>query len=373
MNVTVRTQDSFEATKQQIQRGGKLLYNAGRLGRLLLLLITIAHIPLLIGLFLNEGFARRFYKIYESSLFFRVFAHVAIIRQMPMEYGAAIGCVLSLLTCIVLLLFANMMVNMLQRLAAGEKPFNLEGARQVRRYSYLLLVTTLYLLPLGLIAFFLTYFFSFIMEYGSYIQERADETNRIQEEMIVSFAEITENKSGQTGKHIRRVSEYSRLLADALGLDAERCEQIRIASTMHDIGKLLIPSEILEKPGRLTDEEYAIIKKHTTYGGQLLENVEGEEMKLSRTIALQHHERYDGRGYPAGLHDDQISLEGRIVAVADVYDALTSRRSYKEAWEEDRAYSEIVSGSGTQFDPGVVAAFERVYDQVLAVRKKYVD
>lgn len=364
---------SFETTKKQIRRGGRILYKVSLCTKILLLLLTILHIPMLVGIFINEGFAAWFYQIFEFSFFFRLFAHAASIRAMPTEYGAAVGCFLSMLTCIVLLMFANMMVKMMRGLAAGEKPFNLHSARQMRHYSCLLLVLALYFLPLGLIAFFLTYFFSYVMEYGGYIQEQADETNRIQEEMIVSFAEITENKSGQTGQHIRRVSEYARILASALGLDEERCEQIRIASTMHDIGKLLIPAEILEKPGRLTDEEYAVIKKHTTYGGQLLENVEGEEMKLSRTIALQHHERYDGKGYPAQLPDQQISLEGRIVAVADVYDALTSRRSYKDAWEEDRAYREIVNGSGTQFDPAVVEAFERAYDQILAVRKQFAD
>ena len=139
----------------------------------------------------------------------------------------------------------------------------------------------------------------------------ADETNRIQEEMILSFAEITENKSGQTGQHIKRVSEYSRIIATQLGLNPDLVESIRIASTMHDVGKLLIPSEILEKPGKLTDEEYVIIKTHTTMGGQLLENVEGEQMQLSRTIAMQHHERPDGKGYPNGLKDEEISLEGK--------------------------------------------------------------
>ena len=142
---------------------------------------------------------------------------------------------------------------------------------------------------------------------------------------------------------------------------------------MHDVGKLLIPSEILEKPGKLTDEEYATIKKHTTYGGQLLDHVEGDVMELSKTIALQHHERADGKGYPQGLSDEEISLAGRIVAVADVYDALTSRRSYKDAWDDKLAYDEIVKGKGTQFDAKVVEAFQASYDRINAVRKQYAD
>ena len=201
----------------------------------------------------------------------------------------------------------------------------------------------------------------------------ADETNRIQEEMILSFAEITENKSGQTGQHIKRVSEYSRIIATQLGLNPDLVESIRIASTMHDVGKLLIPSEILEKPGKLTDEEYVIIKTHTTMGGQLLENVEGEQMQLSRTIAMQHHERPDGKGYPNGLKDEEISLEGKIVAVADVYDALTSRRSYKNAWKEEDACREVLGGKGSQFDPKVVDAFCAAHDQILSVLEKYRD
>ena len=156
-----------------------------------------------------------------------------------------------------------------------------------------------------------------------------------------------------------------------MGMSKERADQLGLASTMHDIGKLMIPGEILEKPGKLTDEEYAVIKTHTTYGGKLLENVEGEEMALARIIALEHHERPDGRGYPKGL--TQISQEGRIVAVADVYDALTSKRSYKEPWEQDRAYQEIVKGAGTQFDRDVVRAFEAAYGEIERVREQYKD
>ena len=266
-------------------------------------------------------------------------------------------------------LFAHMM----KYLAEGERPLDVEAARQMRRQAYMLLLMLFYNPIVAGIAFSLVMLFSYIMEYGGYIQERADETNRIQEEMIMSFAEITENKSGQTGQHIKRVSEYSRVLAKKLGMSEEEVEAVRIASTMHDVGKLLIPSEILEKPGKLTDEEYAATKTHTTMGGQLLENVEGEEMQLSRTIALQHHERYDGRGYPAQMRGDDISLEGRIVAVADVYDALTSRRSYKEAWKEEDAYREILRGRGTQFDPRVVDAFEAAHGEILAVREKFKD
>ena len=226
---------------------------------------------------------------------------------------------------------------------------------------------------LAVVLFAVTLLFSFVLEYGTFLQERAGETNRIQGEMIVSFAEITENKSGQTGQHIRRVAEYTRVLAVRLGLSGEQAETLSLASTMHDVGKLLIPSEILEKPGKLTAEEYEVIKTHTTFGGQLLENVEGDEIALARTVAMQHHERYDGKGYPLGLRGDEISPEGRVVALADVYDALTSRRSYKDAWSEEQAFEEIQKGRGTQFDPKVVDAFLDARQEFWDIRTRLAD
>ena len=166
-------------------------------------------------------------------------------------------------------------------------------------------------------------------------------------------------------EQIKTLPEYTKLIAEEMGYSQEEAEKLSLASTMHDIGKLMIPSEILDKPGKLTDEEYKIIKMHTTYGGQLLENVEGEVMQLSREIALEHHERVDGRGYPEGK--TEVSPAGRIVAVADVYDALTSKRSYKNAWDPEAAKAEIVKNSGTQFDAQVVTAFSAVYDRILKI------
>lgn len=263
--------------------------------------------------------------------------------------------------------------SIVKTISNAKQPFTTKAAKKLRILSF---VTLLFIItqPLASILLFaVTFIFSYLFEYGAYLQEKADETNRIQEEMIMSFAEVTENKSEQTGKHVRRVAEYSKILAEEMGLSEEQTENIHLASTMHDIGKLMIPSEILEKPARLTDEEYAVIKQHSAYGGKLLSNVEGDVMQLAKTIALDHHERIDGRGYPDGKSADDISIEGRIVAVADVYDALTSKRSYKEAWDDDRAYNEIIKGSGTQFDEDVVEAFKRSYDRINEMRLKYAD
>ncbi len=363
----------LENTRLHIQRGGKILYKACSVVRTVLIVLLIAQIVLaLLAVFVPQA-QSAIGQHMDEIFFFDTLGGIEGIETLDLKYQALIGCVVILFTYAAFFIVLRLFGGMMKHLAEAERPFDVEAAKKLRRNSFWLLLFLLYNPVLGVVSFALMLLFSYIMEYGGYIQERADETNRIQEEMILSFAEITENKSGQTGQHIKRVSEYSRIIASQLGLTPEQIESIRIASTMHDVGKLLIPSEVLEKPGRLTDEEYATIKTHTTMGGQLLKNVEGEEMQLSRTIAMQHHERPDGSGYPKSLRSEDISLEGKIVAVADVYDALTSRRSYKDAWKEEDAYREILKGKGTQFDPAVVDAFVAAHDQILAVQRRYRD
>ncbi len=363
----------LEISRQHIRRGGKILYSACRIGQVIVLVLIVAQTGLTAAVSFSPQAAALIAPLLSDNFLFNILKRAAGLESMEPNHQALIGCGVVLLSYAIIYMMMKMFAGMMKYLAEGEKPFDVGTARWLRRQSFWLLLFVFYNPPLGLISFAIMLLFSYLMEYGGYIQQRADETRRIQEEMIMSFAEITENKSGQTGQHIRRVSEYSRILAGQMGLPPEQVENIRIASTMHDVGKLLIPSEILEKPGRLTDEEYAVIKTHTTLGGKLLENVEGEEMKLSRIIALEHHERPDGRGYPKGLQGEEISKEGRIVAVADVYDALTSRRSYKDAWKEEDAYQEILKGRGTQFDPEVVDAFAAAHDRILEVMEKYRD
>lgn len=365
--------NEIENSRQHIQRMGKFLYRIASIAKVILTVLIFAQLILTVAVLLSPAAARFIGPRLEASFVFVFLKDVVGIDSMEPVYQAAIGCFVLLISYVVIFMLVSTAAHVMKYLADGKRPLDAEKAKSIRHRSWYLLLFLLYNPLLGLVTFALTVLFSYIMEYGGYIQERADETNRIQEEMIMSFAEITENKSGQTGQHIKRVSEYSKVIAAQLGLSPDQIENIRIASTMHDVGKLLIPSEILEKPGKLTDEEYAIIKTHTTMGGQLLENVEGEEMRLSRTIALQHHERPDGKGYPQSLTGDEISLEGKIVAVADVYDALTSRRSYKDAWQEEDAYQEILKGRGTQFDSKVVDAFAAAHDQILAVQAKYKD
>ena len=195
---------------------------------------------------------------------------------------------------------------------------------------------------------------------------------KTQEAVILSFAEISESKSHQTGQHVKRVSEYTRIMAACAGYSENQCSKIALAAMMHDIGKLMIPPEILEKPARLTDEEFAVIKTHVTYGEELLKNSPGEVMSMARKIALQHHERWDGNGY-LGYKGEEIDYLSRFVAVADVFDALVSKRSYKEGWAPKDAFDEIVSQKGKQFAPYAVDIFVKCYDDIYATLMQYPD
>lgn len=182
-----------------------------------------------------------------------------------------------------------------------------------------------------------------------------------QEELIFAFAEISESKSKVTGEHIHRVAEYMRILGTASGFTTDYVDKLSVAAMMHDIGKLMIPEEILDKPDKLTDEEYAIMKNHVLYGEALLAKCPGDIMQIAKTIALEHHERWDGSGY-LGIKENEISYISRLMALCDVFDALTSQRYYKDGWSVEETYDEIVRLSGKHFDPDVVQLFIDNFD-----------
>ncbi len=192
-------------------------------------------------------------------------------------------------------------------------------------------------------------------------------------DIIQKFAEISEAKSGETGQHVKRVAEYSALLAKECGLGCGEVEKIRIASMMHDVGKLLVPREIIEKPSELSEVEMDIMKKHTNYAKKILANSKGEVISIARKIAYQHHEWWDGSGYPTGAKKHEISMYAQIVSVADVYDALTSKRAYKEAWSSEKAKQEILSQRGIQFSPRIVDVFMKNFDKILEIQNAYQD
>ncbi len=211
-----------------------------------------------------------------------------------------------------------------------------------------------------------TLFANYIVERNMVMLNKTIEANadlfHNQEELIYAFAEISESKSKVTGEHIRRVAEYMRILGKASGFTDDYVKKLAVASMMHDIGKLMIPEEILDKPARLTDEEYAIMKNHVLYGEALLAKCPGEIMQIAKTIALQHHEKWDGTGY-LGMKGNEIAYVSRLMALCDVFDALTSQRYYKEGWSIEDTYKEIVRSKGTHFDPDVVELFEKNYDE----------
>ena len=193
-----------------------------------------------------------------------------------------------------------------------------------------------------------------------------------QEEIITSLSQMVESQSQETGMHVKRVSEYTKILCRNLGYDDDTVWEVGLAAMMHDVGKIMVPHEILEKPGKLTKEEFDIIKKHTAYGKKMLENSPGELMQLSADIAYEHHERYDGTGYD-GIKGENIGIFSRCVSVADVFDALVSWRPYKDPWTPQEARNEILAQSGRQFDPLVVEVFDKHFDEFLEIFEKYPD
>ncbi len=179
------------------------------------------------------------------------------------------------------------------------------------------------------------------------------------EHAIDMLALVAEYKDSTTGAHIGRIAEYSRLLALELGMDQGVADRIAMASRLHDVGKVAIPDSVLRKPGPLSDEEFILVKKHAEIGAAILNG--DPAMSLAREIALTHHERFDGGGYPSGLRAAELPLSSRIVSVVDVFDALVSRRPYKEAWSVENALDEIRRDAGVRFDPRAVDGLEKLY------------
>lgn len=211
-----------------------------------------------------------------------------------------------------------------------------------------------------------------IQELINGLAQKNDELYNEQESIITSLAELIEAQSQETGQHVKRVSEYTKILCEALGMSDEEVWKVSTASALHDAGKMIIDQNILNKPGKLTAEEFDIVKQHVAYGKKLLEKNTGELMRIAANIAYHHHERYDGNGY-MGIKGENIDRYARCVSVADVFDALVSRRPYKEPWTPEAAYEEIVSQSGKQFDPAVVEAFKNNFDKFREVLQKYPD
>ncbi|MGV8953147.1 MAG: HD domain-containing phosphohydrolase [Cypionkella sp.] len=188
-----------------------------------------------------------------------------------------------------------------------------------------------------------------------------------EEEVIWRLARAIECRDGGTGDHISRVATISRLIAEGLDCDSIFARTLYLAAPLHDVGKIGVPDMVLSKPGKLTPEEIAIMRTHVPIGVRILEGGTSELIRVASRIAATHHEKWDGTGYPNGLNGEQIPLEGRIAAVADVFDALCSERPYKKAFTAEAAYEEIARGAGGHFDPACVAAFQLKWDEIVRV------
>ncbi len=199
------------------------------------------------------------------------------------------------------------------------------------------------------------------------------EIEHTQKEIIFTMAEAGEMRSKETGYHVKRVAEYSYILAIGSGMNEKEAELLKMASPMHDIGKVAIPDAILLKPGKLTDEEWEVMRSHAVMGYNILRHSERKILKAAATVALTHHEKWNGKGYPYGLSGENIHIFGRITAIADVFDALGSDRVYKKAWEMERILNLLREESGEHFDPALVKVFFDNLDKFITVRDTYKD
>jgi putative two-component system response regulator len=205
------------------------------------------------------------------------------------------------------------------------------------------------------------------------VGERTAEIYDTRLEIVRRLGIAAEYKDNETGQHIIRMSKYCQLIGKEYGLSKEEQNLLLNASPMHDVGKIGIPDNILLKPGKLDADEWEIMKTHTTIGAKIIGDHPSELMQTAKLIALSHHERWDGSGYPGGLKGEQIPIYGRIAAIADVFDALTSERPYKKAWPVEEAIAEIRKGSGSHFDPKAVDAFNKALPEILDIRAKHLD
>ncbi|MBD3426124.1 MAG: HD domain-containing protein [Candidatus Omnitrophica bacterium] len=201
---------------------------------------------------------------------------------------------------------------------------------------------------------------------GAYenLKHAYDEIKEANMEMIFRMAVVAESRDVSTGVHLVRIADYSAIIAEEMGLSEKEVDTIRHASPLHDIGKITLPDSILKKKGKLTSEERYIMMKHPEAGARIFANSKTPIMRACELVALTHHERFDGKGYPRGLKGEQIPLYGRIVSLADCFDAFTSKRSYKKAFGFDKSVSMVLERAGTHFDPAVVMAFMRNKEKI---------
>jgi len=203
------------------------------------------------------------------------------------------------------------------------------------------------------------------------VYERTIELNNTRLEIIRRLGRAAEYKDNETGLHVIRMSHYSRLIAEKMGLDDEWCELLFNAAPMHDIGKIGIPDSILLKKGKLNDEERELMNHHSEYGGEIIGDHDYPLLAMAKEVALTHHEKWDGSGYPNQLAGESIPLAARIIAIADVFDALTSERPYKKAWTVEDTMKMLDENAGSHFDPAIVPVVHEVLPEIIKIKSQY--
>ena len=201
----------------------------------------------------------------------------------------------------------------------------------------------------------------------------AEELRRTRLQVIQRLGRASEYKDNETGMHVMRMSHYARIIALDYGFSKAEADNLFNAAPMHDIGKIGIPDSIMLKPGKLTTEEFAIMKKHPEIGAEILGDSDSDLIELAKLVSMTHHEKWDGTGYPKQLKGTEIPIEGRIVALADVFDALTSVRPYKDAWSISKAMEFIHSEKNKHFDPQLVEIFEQQIEQIIDIKERWKD
>jgi putative two-component system response regulator len=205
------------------------------------------------------------------------------------------------------------------------------------------------------------------------VRIRTRELKETQFDVVHRLARAAEHRDNETGSHIIRMSHFAVVLGRTCGMSEDECDVLFHATPMHDVGKLGIPDRILLKPGKLDQEEFEIMKQHTVIGAKLLTNSHSPVLQMGEVIALTHHEKWDGSGYPNRLSGEDIPLVGRICAIADVFDALSSKRCYKDPWPLEKTLHEINSLSGKQFDPHLVSVFNEILPLIIDIQRTHTD
>ncbi|MBF0472152.1 MAG: two-component system response regulator [Nitrospirae bacterium] len=205
------------------------------------------------------------------------------------------------------------------------------------------------------------------------VEQRTAELEKTRRQIIRRLGRASEFKDNETGNHVIRMSHYARLIAAAMGKSDEFVDILFNAAPMHDVGKIGIPDNVLLKPGKLDEEQWKIMRTHPKMGAEIIGTHSDELLKTAQIVSLTHHEKWDGSGYPNQLKGEEIPLMGRIIAIADVFDALTSDRPYKRAWTIEDAVRIIEEGAGTHFDPGLIAPFKSVLPDMIKIRDKYAE